>query len=90
MQTEIDAPKLFLCQLEELDIFLPFRDVCLDKDGVALTKLGDGGFPLRGVHVDYREFPSLLCEIPSESSANASKPQLEFIHKTSEYRKLLR
>ena len=90
MQTEIDAPKLFLCQFEELDIFLPFRNVGFDKDRVTLAELSDDSFPLCGVHIDYCELPSLSCEIPSESSPNASKPQSAPMQNASEYRKLLR
>jgi hypothetical protein len=70
-RTKVNATKLFSCGFEEVDVFIPFRDVSLDEDGIAFPELGDDGFALRGVHVDNREFPSLLCEILCEGEPNA-------------------
>jgi hypothetical protein len=69
--TEINATKLLLYGFEEPDVFLPFRDIGFNKDGIPFAELGDHGLALSRVHIDYRELPSLLCEIISERESNA-------------------
>jgi hypothetical protein len=72
--TKINSTKLVLCLFKESDIFLPFRDICFDKDGIPLPKFGHDRFPLRGIHIYNCEFPSLLCEIRRKRETDTFSP----------------
>jgi hypothetical protein len=69
--TEINPAKLLLGSLEKLDVLLPFGDICLDKNGIALAEFSHEGLPLRGIHIDDRELPSFCGKIIDKCQSDA-------------------